>query len=76
MQLYKVRIAVSCSWFVFNCFYSRSRGPDSLLCIFMIFAYIYGPANRKFSFESNHESNRRLRFQFESNLESNQGVVV
>jgi len=33
---------------------------------------IYGPANRKFSFESN----RRLLLEFESNLESNQGVVV
>jgi len=33
-----------------------------------------GPANRKFSFQSNHESNRLLRF--ESNLESNQGVVL
>ena len=35
-----------------------------------------GPADRKFSFGSNHESNRRLRFEFELNLESNQGVVV
>ena len=36
----------------------------------------YGPANRKIPFESNFESNRRLRFEFESNLEPNQGVVV
>ena len=35
-----------------------------------------GPANRKFSFESNHESNGRLRFEFESNLESNHSVIV
>jgi len=36
----------------------------------------YGPANRKFTFESNVESNRQLRFEFESNLEPNQVVVI
>ena len=45
---------------------------QKLLCYFCIH-FRSGPANRKFSFESNHELNR---LRFKSNLESNQDVIV
>ena len=41
-----------------------------------VLAPLQRPANWKFPFESNLESNRRLQFEFESNLESNRRIVV